>query len=80
MSALQACTLECGSVGRPAFPACREDDRTVTRNRYHEDFRTFAEAVMRFFKTTLPDKWHEIRNTVTDNFQIIRPEKFRVIG
>ena len=51
----------------------------VTHNRYHPDFRTFAEAMMRFFKTTLPDKWHEIRDTVNDNFHIIRPEKFRVV-
>jgi len=54
--------------------------RHVTHNRYHPDFRSFAEAVMRFFKSTLPDKWHEIRDTVTDNFHIIHPEKFRVLG
>ena len=49
----------------------------VTHNRYYEDFRTFAEAIMRFFKTTLPEKWRTIRDTVTDNFHIIRPEKFQ---
>ena len=52
----------------------------VTHNRYYEDFRTFAEAVMRFFKTTLPQGWSTIRDTVSDNFHIIRPEKFRVVG
>lgn len=52
----------------------------VTHNRYYEDFRTFAEAIMRFFKTTLPEKWRTIRDTVNDNFHIIRPEKFRVVG
>ena len=26
----------------------------VTHNRYHADFRTFAEAITRFFKTDLP--------------------------
>ncbi len=29
----------------------------VTRNRHYEDFRAFAEAIMRFFKTTLPQGW-----------------------
>jgi transposase len=53
--------------------------RHVTHNRYHPDFRSFAEAVMRFFKSTLPQKWHEIRNTVTDNFHIIDPGKFRLL-
>jgi transposase len=51
----------------------------VTHNRYYADFRTFAEAVMRFFKTTLPQGWTTIRDTVTDNFHVIRPESFRVL-
>jgi transposase len=54
--------------------------RHVTHNRYHPDFRCFAEAVMRFFKSTLPATWHAIRDTVTDNFQIIDPGKFRLVG
>lgn len=52
----------------------------VTHNTYYEDFRTFAEAIMRFFKTTLPKKWRAIRDFVNDNFHIIRPEQFRVVG
>jgi transposase len=54
--------------------------RHVTHNRYHPDFRSFAEAVMRFFTATLPDKWQEIRDIVTDNFHIIDPGKFRLVG
>jgi transposase len=54
--------------------------RHVTHNTYYPDFRSFAEAVMRFFKSTLPEKWHEIRDTVTDNFQIIDPGKYRFVG
>jgi hypothetical protein len=52
----------------------------VTHNRYHEDFRTFAEAITRFFTTTLPQSWTTIRDTVNDNFHVIRPENFRVVG
>ena len=52
----------------------------VTHNRYYENFPTFANAIMRFFKTTLPNKWQSIRDTVTDNFTIVRPDEFRIIG
>ena len=38
----------------------------VTHNRYYDDFRTFAEAIMRFFTTTLPQGWRTIRDTVND--------------
>lgn len=54
--------------------------RHVTHNTYYPDFRSFAEAVMRFFKSTLPERWHQIRDTVTDSFQIIDPRKFRLLG
>ena len=52
----------------------------VTHNRYYDNFRSFAEAIMRFFKTTLPRKWQSIRDVVNDNFDIIRPDEFRLIG
>lgn len=52
----------------------------VTHNRYYENFPAFANAIMRFFKATLPRRWNSIRDTVTDNFTIIRPDEFRVIG
>lgn len=54
--------------------------RHVTHNKYHTNFNSFADAVIGFFKNTVPDKWHEIRDTVTDNFQIIDPAKFRFVG
>lgn len=52
----------------------------VTHNRYHENFRAFAKAIMRFFKSTLPKNWKSFRDTVNDNFHIVRPETFRFIG
>ncbi|WP_353643089.1 IS630 family transposase [Mesorhizobium sp. WSM2239] len=52
----------------------------VTHNRYYDNFRAFADAIMRFFKSTLPRNWKTIRDTVNDNFVIVRPEQFRVIG
>jgi hypothetical protein len=35
---------------------------------------------MRFFKTTLPKNWKSFRETVNDNFCIVRPEQFRIVG
>jgi hypothetical protein len=35
---------------------------------------------MRFFKSTLPKNWKSFRDTVNDNFHIVRPEAFRVVG
>jgi len=52
----------------------------VTHNRYYPNFRAFAEAILRFFETTLPRKWLSIRDVVNDNFHIVRPEQFRFIG
>jgi transposase len=52
----------------------------VTLNRYYENFPAFPEAIMRIFKTTLPNRWKWIRDTVTDNFTIVRPDEFRIIG
>jgi transposase len=52
----------------------------VTHNRYHYSFRGFAEAIMRFFKSTLPKNWKSFRDTVNDNFHIVRPDQFRVVG
>ena len=52
----------------------------VTHNRYYDNFRTFAEAIMRFFKATLPSNWMSFRDVVNDNFHIVRPDQFRVIG
>jgi hypothetical protein len=42
-------------------------------------FDEFIEAVMGFFKTTLPREWMDLRDIVSDNFHIIRPQNFRVL-
>jgi transposase len=51
-----------------------------THNRYYPTFRAFADAIWRFFKTTLPRKWRSLRDTINDNFDIVRPEQFRFIS
>lgn len=52
----------------------------VTHNRYYDSFRAFAEAIMRFFKSTLPKNWKSFRDTVNDNFHIVRPDEFRFVA
>jgi transposase len=52
----------------------------VTHNRYHDTFRAFAEDIMIFFKVTLPRNWTSFRDQINDNFHIVRPSEFRVIG
>jgi transposase len=54
--------------------------RNVTHNRYYPTETEFIQAVTMFFKVTLPNRWRDFRNTVTDNFHVIHPEDFRVVG
>jgi hypothetical protein len=42
----------------------------VTRNRHYATFSQFTEAILGFFRETLPKKWRELTDTVTDNFRI----------
>ena len=51
----------------------------VTHNRHYATFNEFADAVLGFFRKTLPDKWQEFRDTVTDNFRVISLAKYKVI-
>ena len=51
----------------------------VTHNRHYATFNQFADAIMGFFRQTLPDKWHEFRDTVTDNFRVISLRKYKLI-
>lgn len=37
-------------------------------------------SITAFFKTTLPREWMELRDIVSDNSHIIRPQNFRVLA
>jgi len=52
----------------------------VTHNRYYAHFNDFTEAILNFFRKTLPDKWNKFRNTVSDNFRVINDENYQLIG
>lgn len=51
----------------------------VTHNRHYATFNQFTEAILGFFRKTLPEKWTEFRDTVTDNFRILSLEEHRII-
>jgi len=52
----------------------------VTHNRHYAHFNDFTEAILNFFRKTLPKKWRKFRNTVTDNFRVITQKDYRLIG
>jgi transposase len=52
----------------------------VTHNRHHANFNDFTEAILNFFRKTLPKNWPEFRDTVTDNFRVITQENYKLIG
>jgi len=57
-----------------------EMHRRVTHNKYYPSETEFIKAITAFFKKTLPNHWRSIRDTVSDNFHVIQPAVFRVVG
>ena len=53
--------------------------RYMTHNRCHSKYREFAEEVLEFLRETVPVRWSEFRDSVTDNFRVIDPRDFRVL-
>jgi len=53
--------------------------RCVTHNKHYPSEMEFVQAIHGFFTLTLPKHWKCIRDTVSDNFHIIRPDDFRVV-
>jgi transposase len=51
----------------------------VTHNRHYASFYQFKEAILGFFRRTLPEKWHAFTDIVTDKFRIISLDEYNVI-
>lgn len=51
----------------------------VTHNRHYQTQKQFANAILRFFRETLPKEWKTFRSQVSDNFRVVTHEKFRVL-
>ena len=52
----------------------------VTHNRHYATQKQFANAILRFFRETLPKEWKTFQSQVSDNFRLVTHEKFRVLG
>ena len=51
----------------------------VTHNRHYSTQTQFANAILRFFRETLPKEWNTFQSQVSDNFRVITHENFRVL-
>jgi hypothetical protein len=54
--------------------------RNVTHNKTYETCAGFAEATLTFLRAEAPRRWRELCVSVTDNFRIISPKDFRILG
>jgi transposase len=54
--------------------------RYVTHNRHYPTQKQFADAILAFFRKTLPNEWRSFRDTVSDNFRVISYKDFRVFA
>ena len=51
----------------------------VTHNRHYPTQKQFANAILKFFRETVPNEWKSLRNQVSDNFRVVTHEEFRVL-
>jgi transposase len=51
----------------------------VTHNRFYPGFNEFAEAIVAFFEKTVPARWRDFRDRVSDNFRVIAHDNFRIL-
>ena len=54
--------------------------RHVTHNKYYPTETEFIKKIHDFFTGALPRNWRDIRDVVSDNFHVIKPEDFRVLS
>ena len=53
--------------------------RHVTHNRHYPTQKRFADAILTFFRETIPKQWKNFRDQVPDNFRVITQQDFRVL-
>ncbi|TWI93177.1 DDE superfamily endonuclease [Roseibium hamelinense] len=49
----------------------------VTHNRHYPTQKLFANAILKFFRETIPTEWKTFRSKVSDNFRVVTHQKFR---
>jgi hypothetical protein len=54
--------------------------RNVTPNKCYATFKDFSAAMLNFLRDDVPRNWRTYCDEVTDNFRVIDPKKFQIIG
>src|SRR5664279_3725013 len=54
--------------------------RHTTHNKCYATFKDFSDAMLTFLRDEVPANWREWCDEVTDNFRVINPKEFRIIG
>jgi transposase len=54
--------------------------RHTTHNKCYATFKEFSVAMLTFLREEVPANWREWCDEVTDNFRVINPKEFRIIG
>ena len=54
--------------------------QNVTHNKCYDTCTEFADATLGFLRDEVPRRWNEFCDSVTDNFRIISPKIFRLLG
>ena len=52
----------------------------LTHNTCWPNYRSFANATLKFLRETVPKRWDKFRDSVTDNFRVIEPSDFRLLA
>jgi transposase len=53
--------------------------RNLTHNKTYATCAQFANATLEFLREKVPRNWADFRDSVTDNFRVIKPTDFRVL-
>lgn len=51
-----------------------------THNSHCPPKKQFANAILRFFRETIPKEWKTFRSQLSDNFGAVTHEKFRIFA
>ena len=54
--------------------------RNITHNKCYKSFQEFSTAMLNFLRHEVPRNWQTPCDEVSDNFRVINPKNFRIIG
>ena len=52
----------------------------ISHNKCYDTFREYADAILHFLKVDVPRRFGEFSSRITDNFRVIDPKNFRIVG